>query len=391
MKNTRIGIVGLGGMGRSHAAYLLKGEVPGATLAAVCDTSPDSLKWARANMPEGLHTFESADALFKSKSVDAVMIATPHYYHPTLAIQAMKHGVHTLVEKPAGVYTKQVREMNELAAKSDVVFGIMFNQRTIEAHQKMKDIVESGELGAIKRTNYVITDWLRTQAYYDSGGWRATWEGEGGGVLLNQSPHNLDLWQWICGMPTRVRAFCGFGQYHNIEVEDNVTAYVEYANGATGVFITSTGEAPGTNNFEIVGDYGKLVLSRTKSGIDLTFWRTRENVSEFVRTCPQGFGKPEVWRCELPAGGGEGHKGITKNWVNAIRNGTPLLAKGEEGINGVALANAMLLSAWTDKWIDLPIDDNLYHRKLKEQIKKSGGKKPVAKGKAKAMDFAGTY
>jgi predicted dehydrogenase len=384
LDEVRIGIIGLGGMGRSHAGYLSAGEVPGTRLAAVADVAPGALTWAAEKLGDNVTRFESADALLDSGTVDAVMIAAPHYFHPPFAIAAMKRGIHALVEKPAGVYTKQVREMNEVAETAGVVFGIMFNQRTRGTHQKMRDLVASGELGEIKRTHYVITDWFRTQAYYDSGGWRATWSGEGGGVLVNQSPHNLDLWQWICGMPSRVRAFCGFGQYHDIEVEDNVTAYVEYPNGATGVFITTTGEAPGTQSFEIVGDRGKLVLEGGK----LTFFRTSESVSGFLKTCQRGFDKPETWKCDIPTSGGEEHKGVTKNWVKAIREGTPLLARGQEGINGVELANAMLLSAWTDDWVNLPVDEDLFYQKLQEKVAGSQAKKDTG---GKAMDFAGTF
>jgi len=383
MEDLRIGIIGYGGMGSHHARYLLEGKVQGARLGAVCDTSAAALERARERCGE-VPVFESADALIASGSVDAVMVATPHYYHPPLAIQALQAGLHALVEKPAGVYTKQVREMNEVASQSGRVFGIMFNQRTIGAHQKMRDLVASGELGEIKRTLYVITDWFRTQAYYDSGGWRATWEGEGGGVLLNQAPHNLDLWQWICGMPKRVRAFCSFGKYHDIEVDDDVTAYVEYENGATGVFITTTGEAPGSKSFEIAGERGKLVLADGK----LTFYRTAVPVSQWLRECPEGFTKPETWTCDIPSRSGDDHITITRNWVQAIRQGTPLLARGEEGIHGVQLANAMLLSAWTDSWVDLPLDDDRYEQELRKRIESASGKK--ADG-AKAMEFAGTF
>ncbi len=263
-------------------------------------------------------------------------------------------------------------------------FGIMFNQRTHGAHQKLRDLVHGGELGEIKRTQYVITDWFRSQAYYDSGGWRATWAGEGGGVLLNQSPHNLDLWQWICGMPTRVRAFCGFGKYHNIEVEDDVTAFVEYANGATGTFITATGESPGTQSLEISGDRGKVLWADGK----LTFWQTRVPVSEWTKTAKGGFDKPETWKIEIPTKSGEDHKGITKNFVNAILHGTPLLAKGQEGINGVTLANAMLLSSWTDTWVNLPLDDEQYYQALQDKIKNSTFKKDA---EGKSLEFAGTF
>ena len=384
MADVRFGIIGIGGMGRHHAQYLFNGEIPGAKLAAVGDVAPAALDWAKSRFGDGVKTFDSGEALISSGAVDAVLIATPHYFHPPLAIQALQNGVHALVEKPAGVYTKQVKELNEVATKSGLVFGIMFNQRTHGSHQKMRELVQGGELGDIKRTQYVITDWFRSQAYYDSGGWRATWSGEGGGVLLNQSPHNLDLWQWICGMPSRVRAVCSFGKYHNIEVEDDVTAFVEYPNGGTGVFITSTGEAPGTNSLEIVGDNGKLLWAEGK----LTFWKTRVPVSEWSRTTKGGFEKPETWKIEIPTKGGEDHKGITKNFTAAIQGGAPLLASGQEGINGVTLANAMLLSAWTDSWVELPLDDELYHAKLQERIQNSTFQKDAA---GKSLEFAGTF
>jgi predicted dehydrogenase len=386
MHKVRIGIIGIGNMGSSHSHYLLPGEVPNAELTAVCDINPERIKWARENMGENIRTFDNADDLMASGAVDAVIVATPHYFHPPLAIQAMNSGLHVLIEKPAGVYTRQVKEMNAVAEKSDRIFGLMFNQRTIGAHQKLKDLVASGDLGEIQRTNYIITTWFRSQSYYDSGGWRATWAGEGGGVLMNQCPHNLDLWQWICGLPTRCRAFVGFGKYHNIEVDDEVTAYVEYENGATGVFITTTGEAPGTNRLEIVGDQGKVVME----GGNITFWRTRESVSKFCEEYKGGFGSPEVWKCDIPSSkGGEAHRGITKNWVNAIRTGSPLLAPGTEGIKGVELANAMLLSAWTDSWINIPVDEELFHEKLQEKIQNSTSNKDTSE--TKALDVAGSH
>lgn len=381
----RVGIIGVGGMGGAHASYLMAGEVSGARLVAVADTAPEVLGRMEKRYGDALTRFDSAEALLDSGTVDAVIVAAPHYFHPPLAIAAMERGIHPLVEKPAGVYTRQVREMNEAAEKSGLVFGIMFNQRTRATHQKMRQIVQSGELGEIKRTHYVITTWFRSQAYYDSGGWRATWAGEGGGVLVNQSPHNLDLWQWICGMPKRVRAFAGFGRYHNIEVEDDVTAFVEYPNGATGVFITATGEAPGTQTFEVVGDRGKLVLEGDGK---LTFWRTTQSVSEFLNTSQDGFAKPETWECKIPTAGGEEHKGVTKNWIRAIREGTPLLADGREGIRGVELANAMLLSAWTDDWANVPVDEELFYRELMQRVESSNTEK---KNGSKALSFEGTF
>ena len=378
MGKVRLGIIGHGGMGSNHARYLSNGEVADAELVALCDTDPERLKGAEEKYGGKLACFESADDLFAAKCVDAVIIATPHYFHPPLAIQAMENGVHPLCEKPAGVYTRQVREMNEVAEKSGLVFGVMFNQRTLGQHQKLKELVESGELGEIKRTVYTINSWFRAQSYYDSGGWRATWAGEGGGVLANQCPHNLDLWQWICGMPGRVRAFCHFGKYHDIEVEDDVTAYVEYENGATGVFLTSTGEAPGTNRLEISADNGKVVME----GGRIDFWRTRLPASKFLTEWKGGFGSPEVWKCEVPfKSGGEGHVGITRNWIQGILQGTPLLARGTEGIRGVELANAMLLSTWTDDWVDIPVDEDLFYEELQKRVAtsktKDGSKGPI--------------
>ncbi|TJY42421.1 Gfo/Idh/MocA family oxidoreductase [Cohnella pontilimi] len=369
MEQVRIGVVGIGNMGGAHADWLAKGEVKGAKLTAVCDTNPACLQLAKEHLGEDILIYDNLDALFAAHCIDALLIATPHYTHPSIAIAAFKHGLHVLTEKPAGVYTKQVRLMNEAAARTNQKFGIMYNQRMNPLYRKLRDLILSGELGEIKRTNWIITNWYRSQSYYDSGNWRATWEGEGGGVLLNQDPHQLDLWQWTTGlMPVRVRAFCSFGKNRNIEVEDDVTAYVEYANGATGVFVTSTGEAPGTNRFEVTGDRGKIVIEDDK----LTFWRLRISEKEFNASYTGGFGEPECWKCEVPIEGkNTAHVGIMQNFVDAIRNGTPLEAPGEEGIKGLSISNAMHLSTWLDDWVEMPIDEDLYFQLLQEKIKDS--------------------
>jgi predicted dehydrogenase len=360
----RIGIVGLGNMGTGHAKYLIEGQVNGAVLAAVSDISPDRLKLAREQWGDAVRTFDTPEAMFSSGAVDGVLLCTPHYDHPKQAIEAFSHGLHVLVEKPAGVYTRQVREMNEAAAASGKVYGIMYNQRTNPLFMKLRELISSGELGEIRRMNWIITNWYRSQAYYNSGGWRATWAGEGGGVLINQDPHQLDLWQWATGlMPTRIRAFCSFGKHRNIEVENDVTAYAEYENGATGVFVTSTHECPGTNRFEISGDRGKIVIEDEK----MTFWRLRQKESEFNESNTIPFAQPEAWKCEIPvASGGAQHLEITRDWTKAILHGTPLLAPGEDGIKGLTISNAMLLSTWTDTWVDLPIDEDLFYEKLQE-------------------------
>ncbi|MEK4142285.1 Gfo/Idh/MocA family oxidoreductase [Paenibacillus sp. FSL L8-0333] len=387
MNKVRYGIIGIGNMGSAHAQSLLN-HIKDAELAAVCDVREERLKWAEEHLPESVQKFATPQELYESHLIDAVLICTPHYDHPTLAIEAFQYGYHVLVEKPAGVYTKAVKQMNEAAAKSDRKFGIMYNQRTNPLYQKLRDLIKSGELGEIRRTNWIITNWYRSQSYYNSGGWRATWAGEGGGVLLNQDPHQLDLWQWTTGMmPKRIRAFCHFGKYRNIEVEDDVTAYVEYENGATGLFITTTGEAPGTNRFEITGDHGKIVVEDGK----LTFWRLRSPEPQFNAEFTGGFGSPECWKCEIPVeeGGGEQHKGILRNFTNAILHDEKLLAPGEEGIHGLTLSNGMYLSAWTDDWVELPIDEDLFYEKLMEKVENSNFNKETTV--AQTFDVKGTH
>lgn len=389
MKEVCLGVIGYGNMGSGNSNHWYTGKVPGGRLAAVCDIDPDQIAKAKTKFGEDVKYYDDPGAMIASGDVNAVYIATPHYDHPPLAIQALEAGLHVLVEKPAGGYTKQAREMMAVAdAHDDLVFGLMFNQRTRSAHQKMRDLVQSGELGELYRTNWIITNWFRSQSYYDSGGWRASWRGEGGGVLLNQCPHNLDLWQWIAGMPKRVRAFCSFGRYHDIEVEDDVTAYVEYPNGATGLFVTTTGEAPGTNRLEVVGDRGKIIME----GGTVKFWRTRESVKDFCRTTEKRFNTPETWECAIPArdSGAMEHLGIFQNWTRAILHGDKLLAPGQEGIHSLTLSNAMLLSAWTDQWVDLPMDDDKFYDLLKEKIDTSRYVKKAVK-KTESEDLSGTF
>ncbi|GAF63411.1 putative dehydrogenase [Bacillus sp. TS-2] len=386
MKQVRIGILGIGNMGTGHAKSLLANLVPQAKLTAICDVSKSRVQWARDHWGENVACYDSQEEFFQSKDFDAVIIATRHYDHPQNAMEALKSGYHTLIEKPAGVYTKAVREMNAVAEKSNKVFAIMYNQRTNPIYLKLKELIDAGELGELKRSIWIITNWYRSQSYYDAGGWRATWAGEGGGVLLNQDPHQLDLWQWICGMPKRVRSFMSFGKYRNIEVEDDVTAYVEYENGATGLFVTTTGEAPGTNRLEITGDKGKIVVEDDK----LTFWRLRVPESQFNRDFKGGFGSPECWKCEIPTTGENlQHIGIMRNWVDSIQNGTKLLAPGIEGIHGLTISNAMHLSAWTDDWVNIPFDEDLFYEKLQEKISSSTFNKNESENQT--LDVTGTY
>lgn len=375
IKPIRYGIIGIGNMGSSHCNQYYSGQIHEMRLTAVADINPDRLEWASEMMP-GIACFDSAEALMDSGTCDAVVIATPHYLHPPQVIYALEKGLHVVSEKPAGVYTKQVREANDAAAKSDKVYAIMYNQRTNHTYRKMRELVQSGEFGEIRRVNWIITNWYRTQAYYNSGGWRATWVGEGGGVLLNQCPHNLDLWQWICGMPSKIQAVCHEGKWHNIEVEDDVTIYAEYPNGATGVFITSTGDAPGTNRFEVTLDKGRIVCEDDK----LKVYKLETLTSEHCATSPTGFGKPKGAYVEVETDGmNDQHSGILNAFAANILRGEPLFARGEEGINGLTISNAAHLSSWTGCCVALPLDEDLFYQKLQEKIASS-----------KAKDDAGT-
>ncbi len=366
MDKVRIGVAGVGVMGAAHAKSVLEGRIQNAELTAVYDADSGRAAELEKSFP-GARVCKTEDEMLSSDLVDGVIISSPHYQHPELAIKAFEKGLHVLIEKPAGVYTRHVREMNEAAEKSGKVFSIMFQLRTTPVFAKAKDIVSSGELGDIKRMTWICTTWYRPQSYYDSGTWRGTWEGEGGGVLLNQAPHQLDLWQWICGVPSRIFSICRFGKYHEIEVEDDVTILGEYESGAECAFISSTAESPGTNRMEISGDRGKLVIEDGS----ITFWRLRVPERQFNREWNKGMGEPECWKCEIPVSGPPpSHTNIIDNWVKAIVGGETLIAPGAEGINSLQISNAAYLSSWTNGWVDIPVDEDLFYNKLKEMFKK---------------------
>ena len=369
MKKIKIGLIGYGNIGTTHKNNFDSGKIKNAEIVAMCDIAESRRKVFAERYPD-IPVFDNAEDMFKSGLCDTVLIGVPHYDHPPLAIKAFEYGLNVITEKPAGVYTKQVKEMNDAAAKSDKVFGIMYNQRTNPVYQKLRKMIQNGELGHIKRITWIITDWYRPQAYHDSSTWRSTWKDEGGGALINQNPHQLDLWQWMFGMPDRIYAKVSFGKYYDIEVEDDVMAYMEYDNGTTGEYITSTGEAPGTNRLEIACDMGKLVIEDNKILFKRNVISEREHNK--VNTAP--FGTPECWNCEIPAdfSGGEQHIGIIKNFASAVLNGTELLAPGEEGINGLTISNAIHLSAWTGETIDVKnFPHDKFYELLQEKIKNS--------------------
>ena len=387
-KKIRLGIIGIGNMGSGHACRIVDGECPDFVLTAVADINPARREWAVKRLGRDVAFFDTAEAMLDSGLIDACIVATPHYAHPGLTIECMKRSIHVLVEKPAGVYTKQVREMNAMADRHpEVVFALMFNQRTNCVYRKMRELVKSGRFGRIRRTNWIITDWYRPQVYYDSGAWRATWAGEGGGVLLNQCPHQLDLWQWICGMPMKVDAHLRFGQWHDIEVEDDVTAYVEYENGANGVFVTTTGDAHGTNRFEIQMDRARLLVEHDHLYLE-----------EFSVSEPEWSAANKDPFASMPStkalvetdGQNPQHTGVVNAWGGAILRGEPLVADGREGINGLTLSNATHLSAFLGREVTLPIDEDLYYEELMKRVAVSRHK-AFDPSKAIVADLSNTY
>lgn len=384
MTSVRLGIIGMGNIGKHHAAYLLEGKVARAQLAAVCSTSPDKLTDYAA---KGVKVFGDALELIRSQTVDAVIIATPHYQHTTLGIAAFEAGLHVMVEKPISAHKADAERLIAAHQKNPrLQFAGMFQLRVEPRYEKIRALLHNGDLGEIVRVNWVNTDWFRGEAYYASSAWRATWKGEGGGVLLNQCLHNLDVLQWLLGMPNRVRGFCQLGRFHQIEVEDHVTAYLEWPNRATGVFVSSTGEAPGANRFEIVGTRGTLLLEHGK----LHFTRNAADMLEFSRTAKSGFTKPDAATEEIPfANAAAPHAALLQNFVNAIRDGEPLIAPGVDGLHSVELANAMVYSSLQNETLELPLSGAAWETKLNQLSAASKLEKRVMA--VETSDFASSF
>ena len=386
-EKVRLGIIGIGNQGSSYAKHFVKENwVPDIELVAIADINPARIAWAKENLSPDLAYFDDAIAMLDSGLINACVVSIPHYDHPRYAMQCMKRGIHVMCEKPAGVYTRQVREMNEEAKKHpDVVFGMMFNQRTNCLYRKMRELVQSGKYGRVRRANWLITNWYRSQFYYDSGDWRATWAGEGGGVLLNQCPHQLDLWQWILGMPKKLQSFMRYGQWHDIEVEDDVTTWMEYEDGHTGVFITSTGDPHGSNRFEVEMDGAQLIAEGDKLFL-LEFDQLEQ---DWTKTNKIPFASVPAHEVEVEMDGlNPQHQGVFQAFAGAILRGEPLVAGGEEGINGLTLSNAMHLSAFLGKPVELPFDEDLYESELMKRVATSRRKEA---GKSVFSDTTGTY
>ncbi len=369
MEKVRLGVVGYGNMGMPVSNWLIKeNHCPEIDVTAICDWDADRIDAAKKNYEDkDITYFSDVDEMLNSGIVDAIYIAVPHYDHPVIATKAFEKGIHVMLEKPAGVYTKAVREMNAAAEKAGVKFGMMFQSRTAPVYKKAKELIASGSLGNIRSVNWLITTWFRSQKYYDSGAWRATWAGEGGGVLLNQCPHQLDLLQWLTGMPEEIYAKCSVAQWHDVEIEDDVIATLKYKNGAMGSFITSTGINPGTNRLEIAFDKGTMIIEGGKLrinelNVDLSTYTGKEAAHLFENP------KVTVVNYEFPEVKTPGHALMLNAFASAIIRGTELLAGAQDGLNELTLSNAMYLSAWTDSTIKLPMDEDLFYEELKKRI-----------------------
>ena len=372
MNKIRFGMIGLGNQGSSYTVNIFdEGKIENGVLTAACDINPakiENLKTKTKN--KDIVYFDDYKKMLDSGLIDVALVETPHYQHPEIVIECLNRGINVICEKPAGVYADQVREMNRVAKEKKALFSMMFNQRTNCVYRKMKEIIADGGIGEIQRVTWIITDWFRTQQYYDSGSWRATWAGEGGGVLINQCPHQIDLVQWVIGkMPKTVRGFCKYGTWHDIEVEDDVTAYFEYDNGATGVFITSTGEAPGTNRFEVSGTKGKLLCEKGK----LLWYKNVKDSREFSLDKNNGFGNLKAEMVEVETDGkNPQHAGIINNMANTLLGLEELFVAGEEGIYGVELMNAIEYSGWHGgECVAVPVDGKKYLEELNERRKTS--------------------
>ena len=373
----RFGILGIGVQGTSYTKLFHDGAIRNGRLCAVADVSEEArAKWSE-KYGEMCPAYTSLTEMLDKAELDCVMIEIPHYGHPAAAIEAMRRGVAVIVDKPAGVYTEQVEEMYAVQRETGAKLGIMFNQRTNPAYKKMKRMIEEGVIGEIKRVSWIITNWYRNQFYYNSGAWRGTWEGEGGGVLYNQAPHQLDLYQWVVGMqPSRVHSFCHFGKWHDIAVEDDVTTYVEFPNGATGTFISTTADAPGTNRLEITGSRGTLIYE--ENTLKLALLETDER--EFCFSATEMWARNPVKNYTVPIYGENAqHKGIINNFADALLGLCPIYAPGTDGIHGVAFANAMHLSAFEGRTVDMPFPAKRFKRHLDRRIKAERAKKNAKK------------
>lgn len=376
----RLGIIGHGAEGGMYAKFIADGRVPEMEIGAICDILPEKKEAADAY---GVPFFTDYIDMLESGTVDAIVTCVPHYLHPEMGIESLKRGIHTLLEKPVGVYTKQAREVIEFAEKTpDVKCGVFFNQRTNPLYKDIKALLDSGELGALRHTSWIITTWWRPQGYYNQSEWRATWGGEGGGVLVNQAPHQLDLWQWMCGAPKSIFAKASYGFRRDIVVEDEVNVLADFGNGATGTFITCTNDLPGTDRLEILCDRGKIVVENSDT---VTITRLKDDEQELSKGMSMAdvvalftgkLDRESLMTTETTpyesVWGGQ-HVEVLANFAAQILHDAEPLAPVADGIYGVRLANAIHLSSWTGSEVSLEdFDEDRYLDLLNERIVAEG-------------------
>ena len=358
----RLGIVGLGNIAAQHLAYIREGEVPGCEVTALCSRQASPL-----SSESGLPHFNDYRQLIDSGLCNAVLVATPTFTHFEVGKAVLDAGLHLMMEKPIGL---SVQEGEQLLARQtqEQVFALMLNQRADPLFTLIRDILQEGRIGPITRTQWTMTNWFRPEVYFQVSDWRATWRGEGGGLLVNQCIHNLDIFQWLCGMPEQVSAWCEFGKYHDIEVEDEATAYLRYAGGATGMFVGSTGEAPGVNRLDIIGDRGSLHFD----GERLKQVLNSPATSDYNRDTRDMFGMPDTEVSDItPERSVNQHAHIMRNFVAAIQSGEELVAPAAQGLDSLALANSMLLSTWLGAPVNLPLDAAAYQTQLEQRLANS--------------------
>lgn len=355
---TRFGIIGLGIMGQEHARAI--GANPLLKLAAVSDIQSKTGRQIATDL--NCKWFDSAEEMIQSGEVDAVVIATPHWQHAELAISALKAGLHVLCEKPLTVTVDQADEVLKVASQSRGMFVVVHQKRFEPAYLYAKQLLDSGELGAIIRCSMIESAW-RSEAYYRSSPWRGTWKGEGGGVLLNQAPHILDRYAWLCGMPESLTARCDT-TLHDIEVEDTASAILHHANGAHGYIHISTVEAPATARTVISCDRGRIAIENGQ--VQIT--RLKDSIRESTAQSAQLMGDLESDTRTMQIPGGDVLSMFYEDFASAVNGNGALTCPGDEGRNAVELANAMLLSSAQGATVHLPLDREQYTHFIEKMI-----------------------
>jgi len=378
MKQVRFGIIGMGIQGSLYASILTGRQHPGRGLLPRPEGCVLTALSSRADKgPEaaalGVRYFADWRELVDSGECDAVILTVPHFAHHEIAVYALERGIHVLCEKPAGVRASDAAKMLEAREKFGARLGMFLQQRTIPLFRQLRQIIASGELGQLRRSNWIINTYWRPDSYYASAAWRGTWKGEGGGILVNQLPHYLDLWLYLCGMPERVYAVNRQGAFRHISVENDVTVLAEYPGGATGVFVACTHDPMGTDRLELDFEGGKIVVEDSARAVVHRFrltepeWNetvTADEMERLVRSADHHDTR------ELDEGlaYGVSHARILENFARHIRLDEPLIATGEDGLRQVELANAIALSGWLGRTVSVPCDRARFDAELQKRM-----------------------